>query len=226
MPGLFITATDTGAGKTVTTAALALLLRRRGKVVRAVKPVASGGVPSEDTLLLAQVTGQNPEETTGWAFQEPAAPPVAARAEGCSLHLDEIVRWVRDREHSGVLLVEGVGGLLCPLTDATTVADLMVALRYPVLIVARRTLGTLNHTLLTVEAARRRGLDVCGVLVSEVQPVASLAEQTTLDELRSRLDVPVLGVVPYRQPADPERIADDLNHTDVLAVLDHDHWAN
>src|SRR5438067_1143262 len=93
---------------------------------------------------------------------------VAARAAGVRLDLDEIAAAVRRREESGAfLLVEGVGGLLCPLTEDGTVADLVALLGLPLLIVARMSLGTLNHTLLTVEAARRRGLAVAGVVVSE-----------------------------------------------------------
>jgi dethiobiotin synthetase len=96
-----------------------------------------------------------------------------------------------------MLLVEGVGGLLCPLTESETVADLVRELALPLVIVARRSLGTLNHTLLTVEAARIRKLTVVGVVISETAPPAGLAEQTNVEELRRRLDVPLLGVVPY-----------------------------
>ncbi len=218
MPGLFVTATDTAAGKTVTTATLAIFLRRMGRKVRALKPVASGGVPGEDTLFLATATGWPAEEVTGWSFREPAAPPVAARAEGRSLNLDEIVAWVRDRERTDGLLVEGVGGLLCPLTEDAVIADLIAALGYPVLIVARRGLGTLNHTLLTVEAARRRGLVVVGVLVTETQPPTSLAEATAPEELR-RLGVPVLGVLPFRDPPEPEQLVETLVGTEIPALL-------
>jgi dethiobiotin synthetase len=218
--GLFLTATDTGAGKTLTTATLTILLRRLGRPVRAVKPVATGGTPSEDTRLLSQTTGEPAEQITGWSFREPAAPPVAARAEGQSLHLGDIVRWVRGREWrepDGLLLVEGVGGILCPLTDETVIADLIAELGFPVLILARRGLGTINHTLLTVEAACQRGFQVVGVLLTETTPAATLAEATAPEELARRLPVPLLGVLPYRSPPDPERLADDLAATTLLA---------
>jgi dethiobiotin synthetase len=218
---LFVTATDTGAGKTLATAALAILLRKRGRVVRAIKPVATGATP-EDALVLARATSAAVESVTGWTFREPAAPPVSARAEGRSLALGEVIRWVQaceSPEPDAALLVEGVGGLLCPLTDDATVADLIADLGYPVLIVARRGLGTLNHTLLTVEAALRRDLKVLGVLVSETQPATTLAEITAPNELRRLLPVPVLGVLPYREPPDPERVADDMAATGVLTVL-------
>jgi dethiobiotin synthetase len=95
------------------------------------------------------------------------------------------------------LLVEGVGGLLCPLTATATVADLAARLEMPVVIVARRSLGTLNHTLLTLEAAKARQLSVAGVIINETTPPEGLADQTNVDELR-RLHVPILAVVPFQ----------------------------
>jgi dethiobiotin synthetase len=96
-----------------------------------------------------------------------------------------------------LLLVEGIGGLLCPLTDSETVADLAAMLRFPLVVVARRSLGTLNHTLLTLEVARKRGLPVAGIVVNETSPVRSCAEETNVEELSKRIAVPLLAVVPY-----------------------------
>jgi dethiobiotin synthetase len=205
-PGLFITGTDTGVGKTVVTAAIARAVRRQGCSVRVCKPVATGavltdhGCIAEDTRMLADAAGEtNLQEVTPWAFSAPAAPPVAARLAGVVLELEEVATAVRRRlSPYSTLLVEGVGGLLCPLTEEATVADLMVELDLPVVIVVRRSLGTLNHTLLTLEAARRRGLDVCGLVVCETEQVRSVAEETNVDELRRLIDVPLLAVVPYR----------------------------
>src|SRR4051794_13044454 len=104
------------------------------------------------------------------------------------------------------VLVEGVGGLLCPLTERHTVADLVAGLDLPLLVVARRSLGTLNHTLLTVEAARARGLRLVGVVVSETAPPGTLAERANVEELRRRLDVPLLAVAPYRPGGHEEEI--------------------
>jgi dethiobiotin synthetase len=99
-------------------------------------------------------------------------------------------------------LVEGVGGLLCPLTDTETVADLVQKLDLPLIVVARRSLGTLNHTLLTLEAAARRGLHVAGVVINETTPPQGLADETNVDELRRRITAPILAVVPH-QPRPP-----------------------
>jgi dethiobiotin synthetase len=219
--GLFVTGTDTGVGKTVVTCLLTRALRRQGRAVRVCKPVATGASRegsqpvSDDTRLLAEAADDPAlEEITPWVFAEPAAPPVAARQVGVRLSLEAIAAAVRRRETAGAtLLVEGVGGLLCPLTDDALVADLARELGLPLVIVARRSLGTLNHTLLTVEAARTRGLAVAGVVVSETTPVEGLAEETNVEELGRRLPVPVLAVVPHGTAADPEgwRILTELS---------------
>ena len=115
----------------------------------------------------------------------------------------QIVAAVRERARPGAsLLIEGVGGLLCPLTDDATVADLVREFALPLVVVARRSLGTLNHTLLTLEVARKRGLAVAGVIISETAPPNGLADQTNVDELQ-RLGVPVLAVVPHQPQGIP-----------------------
>ncbi len=122
------------------------------------------------------------------------------------------------------LLVEGVGGLLCPLTERETVADLWPALlALPLVVIARRSLGTLNHTLLTLEVIRQRGLCVAGVVVNETAPVQGVAEETNVTELGKRLTVPILAVVPFQTnphqgeiatlaAVDWQRLAGDLAH--------------
>lgn len=205
-PGLFITGTDTGVGKTYLTAAIGRLLRQQGRPVAVSKPVATGAEwkdgrwRADDSVRLAEAVGQPDalDVVTPWVFREPASPPVAAACEGQTLRLDAIVEGVISRRRpEQFLLVEGVGGLLCPLTARETVADLIVALQLPVVVIARRSLGTLNHSLLTLEVARQRGIMVAGVVMSETTPPTSVAEQTNPDELRRRIDVPLLAVVPY-----------------------------
>jgi dethiobiotin synthetase len=214
--GLFITGTDTGVGKTVVAAAIARTLRREGVAVRVCKPVATGTSASsdhtvaEDTRCLAEAAGEKDfEAVTPWAFAAPAAPPVAARFEGVELRLEDLVSSVRRRfSPGGFVLVEGIGGLLCPLTADATVADLIDALAFPVVLVARRSLGTLNHTLLTLEVARRRHLEVCGLVVSTTEPVVDVAAETNVEELRRRTDVPILAVLPYRPDHHMEEFAE------------------
>lgn len=221
MLGLFVTATDTGAGKTFVTAAVARTLRERGTAVRVCKPVATGAEwidgrwLSEDTRLLAEAADDaDYGRITPWVFPTPAAPPVAARIAGATLRLDDLADAVRRRAAPGaVVLAEGVGGLLCPLTERETVADLAAELGLPLLVVARRSLGTLNHTLMTLEVARGRRLRVAGVVVSETTPATGAAEETNVEELRRRMGVPLLAVVAHQRDrlavASPELAAVD-----------------
>jgi dethiobiotin synthetase len=206
MRGLFITATDTGAGKTFVTIGIARLWRREGRSFRVCKPVATGAEHgwSEDTRLLAEAAGDvDLHAITPYTFAVPAAPPVAARLAGVSLRLEDLAAAVRRRAAEGhAVLVEGVGGLLCPLTERETVADLANELALPLIVVARRSLGTLNHTLLTVEAAQRRGLRVAGLAITATTPVQGVAEETVIEELSRRLDVPLLAALPHQANAD------------------------
>jgi dethiobiotin synthetase len=210
MRGLFFTGTDTGVGKTFIVSGVARTLRESQQRVCISKPVATGASwegtrwVSEDTRMLAKAAGV-PEEAleriTPWTFREPAVPPVAARLVGIRLTLEGLLGAVhRQAQQGAMLLVEGVGGLLCPLTETETVADLVRELALPLVVVARRTLGTLNHTLLTVEVAQRRGLHVAGVVISETEQPEGVAALTNVEELRRRLTVPLLAVVPHGKP--------------------------
>ncbi|MFO0928446.1 MAG: dethiobiotin synthase [Gemmataceae bacterium] len=207
MKGLLVTGTDTGVGKTEITAAIARLWRREGRRFAVCKPVATGAVVlpdgsrlADDARLLAAAAGETDlRAVTPHVLLEPAAPPVAARLEGVRLEFADLIRAIERRSAGECrVLAEGVGGLLCPLTERETVADLAAAVQLPLLVVARRSLGTLNHTLLTVEVARQRGLRVVGVVVTETTPVATVAERENAQELRLRLQVPLLAVVPHR----------------------------
>ncbi|RUL87314.1 dethiobiotin synthase [Tautonia sociabilis] len=212
--GLFVTGTDTGVGKTRVAAAIASVLANRGVRVGVLKPVATGAEPvgdgwrAEDAeLLISAIGGRVPSDRVcPIAFQPPLAPPVAARLSGEPLGFDRVLAetrtaldWWAGPGGAELVVVEGVGGLLCPLAEGATVADLAVSLDFPVLVVARRGLGTLNHTLLTVEAARRRGLRLAGVVLNGSEPtVDPLAERTNPGELARWLgDVPLLADLPH-----------------------------
>jgi dethiobiotin synthetase len=206
-PGLFFTGTDTGVGKTFVTSWVARALRGRGHAFGVCKPVATGarregtGWLSEDTVALARAAGLPDDwaRVTPWAFADPVAPPVAARRCGTTLTLPLLVEAVhRCASPPAPVLVEGIGGLLCPLTEHETVADLAALLGLAVVVVARRSLGTLNHTLLTLEVARSRGLSLAGVVVNETTPCTGLAEETNVEELRRRLSEPILAVARHQ----------------------------
>ena len=224
--GLFITGTDTGVGKTFVAAAVARLLRRRGMDVGVMKPVATGGCPSDDALELARAADccDAMDEICPLCFSEPLAPTVAARREGRSVELDKVWEAFRSlcRKHD-VMVVEGIGGLLVPLTEGLTVADMAKGMGLPVLIVARAGLGTINHCLLTVEACRARSLSILGIVLNEAEKGDwGVSEETNAEEIAAHSGVPILGVVRYRANADGESGADALAGFGVLGLgLEH-----
>ncbi|MEZ5098791.1 MAG: dethiobiotin synthase [Thermoleophilia bacterium] len=198
--GLLVTATDTGVGKTVLTAGLCGALAARGLAMGVFKPLQSGNAlddPDGDAATLVRLGGlaATPGEICCAAFEAPLAPAVAAAREGRSVALGPVLERAGELAAAcELLLVEGAGGLLVPMGEDWTVADLAVALGHPVLVVARAGLGTVNHTALTVEALRARGLDVAGVVLNATQePDPSWADNPALIERLA--DVAVLGSV-------------------------------
>jgi dethiobiotin synthetase len=210
--GFFITGTDTGVGKTVVAAALAIVLRESGRDVGVFKPVASGcvrrreGLVSEDAEFLAKAAEapETLEEISPIRFEAPLAPTVAAAQAGVETDLEPMWEaWRRLRDAHEILLVEGIGGILCPVTPAMSVADLAKEFRLPLLVVARSTRGTINHTALVIEAARARGLAVAGVIINRYNHESpDLAEMTSPDEIWRVTGVRVLGLVPEDRATD------------------------
>ena len=205
--GLFITGTDTGVGKTAVTAALAAWCRAQGIDVGVMKPIATGGVPSSDARLLAQASGVRVSMAliNPVCYCEPLAPYAAALRSGCPINWSAISTAFRtlSTRHE-FMLVEGIGGLLVPLSRRRTVVELIHRLKLPCLVVARLRLGTLNHTLLTIRHAQREGLKVGGVVLNAAEPPsrdadARLAERTNPRILQACLSVPLLGVLPHRR---------------------------
>ncbi|HTN54338.1 MAG TPA: dethiobiotin synthase [Anaeromyxobacter sp.] len=175
MRGLFVTATDTGVGKTEVSCALLLAARAAGLDAVGMKPAQSGEAPGESSdaeRLRVAAGGVEPlEAICPYRFGPPLAPAVAARLEGREVSLARIVAAARAlAARHAALLVEGAGGLLVPLTERESFADLASALGLPVLLVARAGLGTVNHTALTVEALRRRGLRLAGIVLNRTGP--------------------------------------------------------
>lgn len=171
----FITATDTGAGKTFAASLIARALRLKGADVGVMKPVESGcreidgSLVPEDAVALkaASASGDAIEDICPYRLSQPLSPHLAARLSGVRIDFEVIKSGYRklSARHE-LMLVEGAGGLLTPLTDDKTVADLIVALRLPVIIAATSKLGVINHTLLTVEAARNRGIEVRAIILN------------------------------------------------------------
>ena len=194
--GVFVTGTDTDAGKTVVAAALVAALGADYW-----KPVQSGSdeLPGGDTGVVAALTGHRPEDfpPPAYVLKAPLSPDQAAEAEGVRIDPSRILLPARDR----FLVVEGAGGLLVPLDGATLMIDLAARLGLPIVLAARTGLGTLNHTLLSLEALARRGLPVAGVIFSGPE---NLRNTETIRRLGG---VPVLGRIPRLDPLTPAALA-------------------
>ena len=189
--GCFVTGTDTGAGKTVLAAAIAAALHARGERAGVWKPVVTGldepeGDWPADHELLARAVGGDPARVTTATFGPAVSPHLAAELAERMLSLDVLVRAARAvAADADVLVCEGVGGLLVPLGDFS-VRDLAVALGLPLVVAARPGLGTINHSLLTIEAARAAGLDVRAVVLTpwpEEPGVMELSNRATIERL-------------------------------------------
>jgi len=204
MNGLFITGTDTGIGKTYVACSIIRAAVTQGLRIGAYKPVCSGaeivdGRPRwEDVEALAAALQDDlpPERICPQRFLAPLAPPAAAAAEGRRVDeplLADGVDWWRDQVD--LLVVEGVGGWLCPLAESRTIAELAAELGFPVLVVAANRLGTINHTLLTLESIRSRGLSVAGIVLNDVSMRSDLSVATNAADLWERADVPWLATL-------------------------------
>ena len=185
--GLFITGTDTGVGKTTVSCAVVRSLIRAGEKIFVAKPLATGceldeagQFPHPDELLLNAALGETARTWVGFRSRWPAAPSMALES---------------------MLVVEGAGGLLCPAGHDWTMIDLAARLELPLLVVARCALGTLNHTLLTLEVANQRGLRVAGVVLNQDRPINGRAEAEAGEELGFLTKIPILGVIPHLDTA-------------------------
>jgi dethiobiotin synthase len=201
--GFFVTGTDTGVGKTVVSAALVQYLRGQGDVTYW-KPIQTGIEQDDDTTEVGRLASCRVEEirVDGIRLPRPLSPHLSARLAGTSIDASALT--LDRRGHSGRAhrwVVEGAGGVLVPINESTLMIDLMAQLGLPVVIAARSGLGTINHTLLTVDALRRRTIDVAGVVMVGDPNV----ENRRAIEQYGR--VAVLGELPHFAPLTPERLA-------------------
>jgi dethiobiotin synthetase len=211
IPGLLITGTDTGIGKTVIAGAIAAWFRRQGARVGVLKPAASGcvrrreGLVSEDAEFLAHCA-DSPHPLDVIApirFAEPLAPAIAAQRAGEVFDWDAVERSLQAiARDSDVLIVEGVGGIMVPMDTKHTMLDIAQWLKLPAVVVARPNLGTINHTLLTVNALRQGKSEVAGVVINRYPAeTPGAAEETNPRAIERWGKVPVLCLVPeVKQP--------------------------
>ncbi|PWK13792.1 dethiobiotin synthase [Tumebacillus permanentifrigoris] len=218
---LFITATDTGVGKTLVSGGITYALRERGLDVGCWKPLQSGELahdPAGDAMRLKNLADlpDTAEQICGWSFAEPLAPRLAAERAGVALHRrDLLAKYEEVRQLHDYLLIEGAGGLAVPFTADTRVVDLARDLGHPLLLIARAGLGTVNHTVLTVNYAEQNGLNVRGVILSGGgRPDAEISEPFNAAYIEEYTGVPVLGHVPWLG-SDPtlEQIRETVEHT-------------
>ncbi len=200
---LFITGTDTHVGKTVVTGALAAYLRSKGRSVGVMKPLESGsfsGAKSSDSFFLKEMSGSSDDLDliNTYAFEAPLAPGVAAELEGIEISFDRILENFQKLAliHE-ILLVEGAGGLMVPLSKNKLGIDLIQMLKIPVLLVARVGLGTINHTLLTLSCLEQKKIPVAGVVFNHSVPVEDLSVRYNAKTLRDWSSVSFWGEFPF-----------------------------
>jgi dethiobiotin synthetase len=214
--GFFITGTDTGVGKTLITGALILGLRLLGVRACGMKPVETGCLREGDLLLPSDgmfiKTIAHMEESlhliSPCCFEKPLAPLTASQIEGTKIDLTKIVKaYAQLGGKYDAVIVEGIGGLLVPLKQDYSVLDLVKEFGLPLIVVSRPGLGTLNHTMLTVNYAIKEGLAVAGIIINyHYPPEDTLAEETNPETLKQISPAPVIGVFPYLRDFEPGSI--------------------
>lgn len=203
MTAIFITATGTDVGKTFVAASLIRHLRQMSHAVDAIKPVVSGFDPahaaaSDPGMLLTAlglpVTPEAIDRISPWRFRAPLSPDLAAQREGRRIDVDHVVAFCQSTidQRRGVLLIEGVGGVMVPLDEQRTILDVMMALRLPLILVTGSYLGTISHTLTALDSLFRRDMNLLAIIVSET-PGSTVSLDDTVAGI-ARFVEPVIGV--------------------------------
>jgi dethiobiotin synthetase len=205
MSAVFVTATGTDIGKTFVTAALIRQARGQGHAVHAIKPVVTGfdqsdWSNSDPAVLLAAlarpITLHEVDGISPWRFKAPLSPDMAGRREGRAIAFAQLIEFCRDalRRHPGLVLIEGIGGIMVPLDEHRTVLDWMSVLRIPVLLVTGTYVGTISHTLTALEVLARRNLDIAAVVVNQSEQSTASLEETVATFKRFADCIEVIGV--------------------------------
>ncbi|MBF0539671.1 MAG: dethiobiotin synthase [Nitrospirae bacterium] len=206
MRGFFVTATDTGVGKTVVTALVALALQQRGLRVAAMKPIETGCTPvdgdlvPEDGLFLKTILDLDLaiDSITPVRYAPPLAPLVAAMMTGKEVDLDLIRRCLDALNGFDAVVVEGIGGLMVPITQDYFVCDMIKELALPVILVTSAGLGSINHTLLSIESLRSHRITTAGLIINHnVCPDGKLANTTNPDIIKKLSPIDVIATVPF-----------------------------
>jgi dethiobiotin synthetase len=213
--GIFVTATDTGAGKTLVSGAIAKILTQKGKKVGVLKPIATGckkingKLISEDAEFLSCCINHqlSIDLINPIRYQIPASPLACEKAEKKKVNLQKIFEAYRQLcRKCDFVIVEGIGGAKVPLTGNYDVLDFAKDMKLPVVIVAHAKLGTINHTLLTIEAVRRAGLLLAGAVINGYdEKTKDYAEKTNAAIIKKLGKVKILAVVPYDKKVNIEK---------------------
>ncbi len=207
MKGILITGTDTGVGKTHAALGIIEFAKSKGITVAAMKPLETGCrrygkrlIPS-DAVRLMKVSGMKDINIVNpYRFKTPAAPYVAGRLEGRSVNIDTIKKvYRRLSQHNDLVIVEGAGGLLVPITKNFSYADLAHELSFSILIVAANELGVINHVLLTVDYIKTHGLTLCGVVMNNISSKNKIAKKTNARTLSLLLGKEFIGELAFNQ---------------------------
>ncbi len=197
---LFITATDTGVGKTTVSAALASIAKDAGIEVGYFKPVETGcNNYCSDAKLLSGITGQKYEETVMYRFKEPVAPYVAELEEKVKIDIEKIKGYIDFlKEKYDFLIIEGAGGVAVPITKVKsrvyTYLDLLSEINIPSIIVSRASLGTINHTYLTVKSMKQRNIQIKGIILNGFPEKPSLSEKTNPFIIKEMIGIDILTI--------------------------------
>jgi dethiobiotin synthetase len=205
MSAVFVTSTGTDIGKTFITAGLIRLLREQGAAVDALKPVVSGydssTAATSDPAVLLEALGRpvTPDEIaqiSPWHFRAPLSPDVAAAREGSRIDVPAVIELSRKTiaRAGGMLFIEGVGGVMVPLDGKLTVLDWIEALEIPALLVVGSYLGSISHTLTTLQVLADRKVPVAAIVISESEPSAVSLDDTTQSIARFAGDAPVVAM--------------------------------
>ncbi len=234
--GLFITGTDTGVGKTLIAGAIAKILQQAGKKVGVFKPIATGcrhqreGFVSGDAEFLAYCADSefSLDKINPATFGTPAAPFACEQLENKKVDLEKIIAaYNYICSETDCIIVEGIGGIRVPITDGLDVLTIAKAIGLPVVIVARPNLGTINHTLLTIDAIRSANLPLAGIIISGYdESKADYAERTGPAVIAEVGRTQILTVVPYDYQTNIEKgiigdiVLDSLSDIDWLKIIE------
>jgi dethiobiotin synthetase len=218
--GFFITGTDTDIGKTVVTACLTTLFKSQDMDVGVMKPIETGVDPAcsssanSDAKFLMESSSSTDaeEEVCPYRLKTPASPYQAAQIAGIQIQPSTIIEKFKVlRSRHRIMMVEGIGGILVPITYKYSVADLALEIGLPLIIVSRLRVGTLNHTLLTINAAQQYGLKIKGIILNQHEAGGLNDVEIKQGELLEEFSgIPILGICPYLEDVSSEGIKESL----------------